>query len=110
MHSLQRSNARQGVVYLGVSCHLTGREETLGSNQRFPMTQTTTFTAPGRTLGQLVAAPFVAIGNFLIALAEAGPRMKQIEKLNALSDADLAALGKTRDGEVRRIFGARLYI
>lgn len=74
------------------------------------MTQAAPFTAPARTLGQMLAAPFVAIGHFLVALAEAGPRMKQIEKLNAMSDADLAALGKTRDGEVRRIFGARLYI
>jgi hypothetical protein len=74
------------------------------------MTQTALFTAPARTLGQLAAAPFLAIWNGLVALAEAGPRMKQIERLNAMSDEQLAALGKTREGEVRRIFGASLYI
>ncbi|MGV8949891.1 MAG: DUF1127 domain-containing protein [Cypionkella sp.] len=74
------------------------------------MTQTAIFTAPVRTFGQVLAAPFVAVGHFLVLLAESGPRMKQIEKLNATTDEQLAALGKTRAGEVRRIFGASLYI
>ncbi len=74
------------------------------------MAQTEHFIAPPRSLGQTLAAPFKAVGHFLIVLAESGPRMKQIERLNATSDEQLAALGKTREGEIRRIFGARLYI
>ena len=74
------------------------------------MTQTALYTAPARTLGQFAAMPFLALWNGMIALAEAGSWMKQIERLNALSDEQLAALGKTREGEVRRIFGDRLYL
>ena len=74
------------------------------------MTQTAFFAAPARSLGHILAAPFKAVANGLIALAEAGPRMQEINRLNAQSDAQLAAQGKTRDGEVRRIFGAHFYI
>ena len=59
------------------------------------MTQTAFFTAPARSLGHILAAPFKAVANGLIALAEAGPRMQEINRLNALSDAQLAAQGKT---------------
>ncbi|TRW98202.1 DUF1127 domain-containing protein [Paracoccus sp. M683] len=61
-------------------------------------------------LGSLLIAPFRAIGNGLIALAEAGPRMAQVRKLNAMSDEELAARGTTRAEEVRRIFSNSLYI
>ncbi|MFN4158279.1 MAG: hypothetical protein ACK4GO_07750 [Gemmobacter sp.] len=44
----------------------------------------------------------------LMSLAEHGPMMGEVRRLNALSDADLAARGLTREGEVRRIFGARM--
>ena len=74
------------------------------------MTQTAFFTAPARSLGHLLGAPFKAFGTALVALAEAGPRMQQINRLNAMTDDQLAALGKTRAGEVRRIFGAHFYI
>ncbi|AUH35486.1 DUF1127 domain-containing protein [Paracoccus tegillarcae] len=59
---------------------------------------------------QVLTAPFRALFNGLIALAEAGPRMKQVRKLNALSDEELAARGTTRVEEVRRIFGDQMYI
>lgn len=54
-------------------------------------------------------APFVAIGRFIILLAEAGPQMDAVRRLNAMSDEDLKAKGLTREGEVRRIFGHRFY-
>jgi hypothetical protein len=73
------------------------------------MTQTATLTAPVRSLGQVLAAPFVWFGIVMVNLAEASPRMKAINQLNAISDEDLAARGKTREEEVRRIFGASFY-
>lgn len=60
---------------------------------------------PRLRLGAVLAAPFVAVGNFLIAIAEAGPQIRAIERLNRMSDEELAARGLTRDGEIRRIFG-----
>lgn len=74
------------------------------------MAQTARLTAPQRTLGQILAAPFLAIGNALILMAESGSQMQAIKKLNLTSDADLLASGKTREGEIRRIFGASFYI
>lgn len=60
------------------------------------------------SLGSLLTAPFRAVGRGLIALAEAGPRMEQVRKLNALSDEELAARGTDRAAEVRRIFNSYL--
>ena len=54
--------------------------------------------------------PFRAIWNGLIMLAEANPRMKEIEKLNNTSDEELAKLGLERADVVRHIFRDRLYI
>ena len=50
-------------------------------------------------------APFRAIGRFMIALAEASPQMRALNRLSQMSDAELSAKGLTRDGEVRRILG-----
>ncbi|WP_341212996.1 DUF1127 domain-containing protein [uncultured Limimaricola sp.] len=71
------------------------------------MAQSTT--APSRLLG-LVVAPFAFIGRTLVAMAEAGPRMKQVQRLNEMSDADLEALGTTRAEMVRKIFGGTIYM
>lgn len=51
-------------------------------------------------------APFRAVGRFMIALAEASPQMRALNRLGQLSDAELTAKGLTRDGEIRRILGA----
>lgn len=65
----------------------------------------TTIDAPrGLSWGSL-AAPFITIGRFLVLIAEASPKVRQLERLNTQSDAQLAARGLTRDGEVRRILG-----
>lgn len=50
-------------------------------------------------------APFRAVGRFMIALAEASPQMRALNRLSQMSDAELSAKGLTRDGEVRRILG-----
>lgn len=70
------------------------------------MTTTATITRkPATGLGAVLAAPFAAIGRFLVQLAESGPRMRALEHLNRISDEDLAARGLTREGEIRRILG-----
>ncbi|MDP5306495.1 DUF1127 domain-containing protein [Paracoccus spongiarum] len=56
-------------------------------------------------LSAILAAPFLAIGRFLVMLAEASPRMQALERLNRIPDAELKARGLTRDGEMRRILG-----
>lgn len=53
----------------------------------------------------LIARPFVAIFEFLIALAEATPKAQQLQALSEMSDAALAARGLTRQGEIARIMG-----
>lgn len=70
-----------------------------------------TSTAPKSTasIASTLWAPFRAIGNGLIALAEAGPRAAQLRRLSELSDAQLTARGTSRAAEVRRIFGPALY-
>lgn len=50
---------------------------------------------------------FSTLWGRLVAMAEARPEMRAIQRLNALSDDDLAARGLTRAGEVRRILGSR---
>ncbi|WP_372884522.1 DUF1127 domain-containing protein [Shimia sp.] len=52
----------------------------------------------------IISAPFRAIMQAMIAHAEADPRLKQIERLNALSDAELTKRGLERDDIVRYVF------
>ena len=73
------------------------------------MTQTTALTAPARALGHILAAPFVGFARLMTVLAEAHARMAQAERLSDKTDAQLAAAGKTRDGELRRILGVASY-
>ncbi len=61
------------------------------------------------------SAPFFArigpsIFNALIAIAEASPRYKAVEKINALSDDQIEAMGTTRADLVRDALGAYLYL
>ena len=73
------------------------------------MAQTTDLTS-GPSIVRIFVAPFAAIGRGLVALAEAGPRMQQVRRLNELSDEDLAALGTNRPEMVRKIFGGSIYL
>ncbi|WP_374300595.1 DUF1127 domain-containing protein [Paracoccus sp. (in: a-proteobacteria)] len=69
------------------------------------MANTITFDKPRSSVLGLIAAPFVAIGKVLVLIAEASPKVRELERLNSISDAELARRGLTRDGEVRRILG-----
>lgn len=67
-----------------------------------------TFTAPARpSVLELAAAPFRALGDLLVRMAETSPRGQSLDRLNATSDDELAERGTTRAGEARRILGAR---
>lgn len=66
-------------------------------------------TVPAGSILSAITAPFRAIGRFLIGMSEYHPRAQAINRLNALSDTDLAALGLTREAELRRIFGGAFY-
>jgi hypothetical protein len=68
------------------------------------MANITIDTPRGSFLG-LIAAPFAALGRFLVLIAEANSTVRELERLNLRNDAQLAARGLTRDGEIRRIMG-----
>lgn len=68
-------------------------------------TDYTTAKAPaGFGLVHALASPFVALGAAMVRLAEKSSYMKEVRALQEMSDAELAALGTTREAEVRRIF------
>lgn len=58
----------------------------------------------GNSILHLLAAPFVALGNALVAMGEANTRQAQIIYLESLSDAELAERGITRDGIVMYVY------
>lgn len=55
--------------------------------------------------GASLLAPFRAFGRAVIALAEASPQMRALNRLSLVSDTELSALGTTREREIRRILG-----
>lgn len=57
-----------------------------------------------------LAAPFIAVGRFLVMIAEASPKVQELERLSRISDRTLAARGLTRDGEMRRIMGVSMTV
>lgn len=63
-------------------------------------------TAPALTL----SAPFRAIGRFLIMVAESNSLAREIEKLNAMSDEELASRGVTREEAAQTLLRDRFYM
>ena len=58
----------------------------------------------------LAAAPFRALGDLLVRMAEVTPYARALDLLNATSDEDLRARGTTRAAEIRRVLGPRLHL
>lgn len=52
----------------------------------------------------VLSSPFVALGDFFVALCENNSRVKRVEQLNALSDAELAKLGIKREDIVSHVY------
>ena len=57
-----------------------------------------------------LASAFRSLGDFLVLLAEAGPRSDALRRLTRMSDEELEARGTTRDAEVRRILGVSAHL
>lgn len=53
---------------------------------------------------------FGALGNFIVAVGEANPRLRRVEALQRLSDEQLAAKGLRREDIVRHVFGDVYYL
>ncbi|GAA6208603.1 hypothetical protein NBRC116601_18960 [Cognatishimia sp. WU-CL00825] len=74
------------------------------------MATTTLNHSASQSILRTLAAPFIAIGNTLIAIGEASSRSKQVEFLNSLSDSQLADRGMTRETIVRHVFSDKMGI
>jgi len=55
-----------------------------------------------------LGAPFRAIFGALVNLSEANVRVREIDRLHTMSDAELNRLGLTREGIVRHVFHGSL--
>ncbi|ASP19171.1 hypothetical protein ANTHELSMS3_00451 [Antarctobacter heliothermus] len=71
------------------------------------MADTLTSVAPR---GNIFAGFFRSIFNTLVMIAESDHRMKAVEKLTAMSDAELAERGLKRADIVRHVFRDSLYV
>ncbi len=56
-----------------------------------------------------VARLLGGIGDFIIRIGEANPRLKLAQRLNAMSDEELAARGLKREDIGRHVFGDMFY-
>ena len=74
------------------------------------MAHIATNSASNLSLGKLLAAPFVAFGNAVVKLSEASSRAQLVEKLQNMSDAELAERGITRDQIVHHVFRDYMYL
>jgi len=68
------------------------------------MSATLTHVIHTRPLVAAIAAPFRAFGRFLIVMAENNGRVKEVQYLSSLSDAQLAARGLKREDIARHVF------
>lgn len=57
------------------------------------------------TILGILAAPFIAFGRLMVMIAEANPRMRELDRLNQITDEELEAKGLTRASEIQRILG-----
>ncbi|QBF30590.1 DUF1127 domain-containing protein [Thalassococcus sp. S3] len=58
----------------------------------------------GTSVFGLIGQFFSVIGNALVALGDANSKVRQLEALNALSDAELAERGLRREDIARTVF------
>lgn len=69
---------------------------------------TATHIAAPRT--NIIVQAFVKAFDFLVMIGENNARVRQLERLQAMSDAELAARGLKRDQLVRYVFSDFLYV
>ncbi|MEQ9694970.1 hypothetical protein [Shimia sp. SDUM112013] len=62
------------------------------------------------SLLRILAKPFVAAGQALTTLAESNRRVQEADRLHAMTDAELAALGLTREDIALYVFRDSFYL
>ncbi|MBV7394692.1 DUF1127 domain-containing protein [Mameliella sediminis] len=67
-------------------------------------------TAIAAPSGNIFGAFFTKLFNGLVSIAEANSRVRTVERLNAMSDAELAQMGIQRADIVRHVFRDSFYI
>lgn len=58
----------------------------------------------------ILGKPFKAIGNFMVSIMENNSRLKRVERLSQMSDAELAKRGLKREDIVRHVFADLMHI
>lgn len=66
--------------------------------------------APHGIIAGSITGFFQSLFNGLIAIAESNSRVKEVDRLNALSDAQLARIGLRREDITRYVFRDMLYV
>lgn len=66
--------------------------------------------APHGIIAGSISSFFQSVFNGLTAIAETNSRVKEAERLNALSDAQLAKIGLRREDIVRHVFRDVYYV
>ena len=61
-----------------------------------------------QSFGDKIIAPGRAFGAFLVRLSESNVRVRELERLSALSDAELARIGVAREDIVRHVYRGAL--
>lgn len=74
------------------------------------MTTVTTNTSGFDHFGRDVLGFIAKIGRGLVAIAEANPRVKKMEYLASLSDAELAVKSLRRADIARHVFSDKIYL
>ncbi len=69
-----------------------------------------TFTPTVTPITEFLMRPLRAVGSFMVAIMESNSRIQLVDKLNAMSDAELAELGVKRDEIVHYVFKDTFYI
>lgn len=60
--------------------------------------------------GNIFSGFFESVFNFLVRISEANHRVKEVERLNSMSDAQLKKLGMERTDIVRHVFRDSFYV
>ena len=61
-----------------------------------------------QSLGEKIIAPVRAFGAFLVRLSEANVRVRELERLSALSDDELSKIGVAREDIVQHVYRGAL--
>ena len=75
-----------------------------------PTPRPLTPTGAAKAAGAAIAGVVSGVWNFFITIAETNSRVKEVEHLNHLTDAELAKRGIKREDIVRHVFRDTFYL